>query len=233
MRSRAFSATNTADPPDPHPGARLDGVGVYGDQVLPRVLDLWMRGADVRQVRARVTAGLAGEVIEIGFGSGLNVPHYPATITRVRAVDPATVGRDLAATRIAARTVPVEFVGTDAQALAADDESADFVLSTWTLCSVPDPGRALAEAYRVLRPGGALRFVEHGRSPDPRVARVQRRLTPLHRRVVGGCHLDRPIADLVAGAGFRLDRLENYYFHRPRAVGYTYEGVAGKPLAAA
>ncbi len=208
-------------------------MGVYGDQVLPRVLDLWMRGADVRQIRARVASGLAGEVIEIGFGSGLNVPHYPATVTRVRAVDPATVGRDLAATRIAARTVPVEFIGTDAQALAADDESADFMLSTWTLCSIPDPGRALAEAYRVLRPGGALRFVEHGRSPDPRVARVQRRLTPLHRRVVGGCRLDRPIGDLMTSAGFRLDRLENYYFHRPRAVGYTYEGVAAKPLTAA
>ena len=181
-------------------------MGVYGDQVLPRVLDLWMRGADVRQIRARVASGLAGEVIEIGFGSGLNVPHYPATVTRVRAVDPATVGRELAATRIGARTVPVEFVGTDAQALAADDESADFVLSTWTLCSIPDPGRALAEAYRVLRPGGALRFVEHGLSPEPRVARVQHRLTPLHRRVVGGCRLDRPIAGLMTSAGFRLDR---------------------------
>ncbi len=208
-------------------------MGVYGDQVLPRVLDLWMRGADVRQIRARVASGLAGEVIEIGFGSGLNVPHYPATVTRVRAVDPATVGRDLAATRIAARTVPVEFIGTDAQALAAGDESADFMLSTWTLCSIPDPGRALAEAYRVLRPGGAFHFVEHGLSPDPRVARVQHRLTPLHRRVVGGCHLDRRIGDLITAAGFGVTRLETYYFHRPRAMGYTYEGAATKPLAAA
>src|ERR1700733_5824348 len=192
-----------------------------------------MRGADVRQVRSRVTAGLAGEVVEIGFGSGLNVPHYPAAITRVRSVDPAIVGPDIAATRITARDVLVDIIEFGAQALPADDESADFVLSTWTLCSVPDPGRALAEAYRVLRPGGALRFVEHRRSPDPRVARGQRRLTPPHRRVGGGCHLDRPIADLMTSAGFRLDRLENYYFHRPRAVGYTYEGVAGKPLAAA
>jgi ubiquinone/menaquinone biosynthesis C-methylase UbiE len=208
-------------------------VGVYGDQVLPRVLDFWMRGADVRAVRARVTAGMAGEVIEIGFGSGLNVPHYPAAVTRVRAVDPATVGRQLAATRISAHAAPVEFIGTDAQVLAADDESADFVLSTWTLCTIPDPGRALAEAYRVLRPGGALRFVEHGLSPEARVARTQRRLTPLHRRIVGGCHLDRPIAELLTGAGFQLTRLDNYYFHRPRAVGYTYEGVAAKPLAAA
>ncbi|MCW2907314.1 MAG: Methyltransferase type 11 [Actinomycetia bacterium] len=207
-------------------------MGVYGDQVLPRALDLWMRGADVRQVRARVAAGMTGVVLEIGFGSGLNVPHYPAGVTRVLAVDPATVGQRLAATRIAAHAVPVEFVGTDAQALPVAGATADFVLSTWTLCTIPDPGRALAEAYRVLRPGGAFHFVEHGLSPELRVARVQRRLTPLHRRVVGGCHLDRRIADLVAGAGFRVTRLENYYFHRPRAMGYTYEGVAIKPDAA-
>jgi ubiquinone/menaquinone biosynthesis C-methylase UbiE len=203
-------------------------VGVYEDQVLPRALDLWMRGADVRQVRARVAAGMTGVVLEIGFGSGLNVPHYPAGVSRVLAVDPATVGQRLAATRIAAHAVPVEFVGTDAQALPVTGASADFVLSTWTLCTIPDPGRALAEAYRVLRPGGAFHFVEHGLSPEARVARVQRRLTPLHRRLVGGCHLDRPIADLLADAGFRVTRLENYYFHRPRAMGYTYEGVATK-----
>jgi ubiquinone/menaquinone biosynthesis C-methylase UbiE len=207
-------------------------VGVYGDQVLPRALDLLMRGADVREVRRRVTAGMNGVVLEIGFGSGLNVPHYPPGVTRVLAVDPAMVGRRLAATRIAAHAVPVEFIGTDAQALPVGDACAGFVLSTWTLCTVPDPGRALAEAYRVLRPGGALHFVEHGLSPESRVARMQHGLTPLHRRVVGGCRLDRPIADLVAGAGFRLTRLENYYFHRPRAVGYTYEGTAVKPLAA-
>src|ERR1700728_4620022 len=126
-----------------------------------------MRGADVRQVRARVTAGMAGEVLEIGFGSGLNVPHYPGGVTRVLAVDPATVGPRLAATPVAGGC-------------------ADFVLSTWTLCTIPDPGRALAEAYRVLRPGGAFHFVEHGLSPDARVARMQRRLTPLHQRGGGG-----------------------------------------------
>ena len=207
-------------------------MGVYGDQVLPRALDLLMRGADVREVRARVTAGMSGVVLEIGFGSGLNVPHYPSGVTRVLAVDPAMVGRRLAATRIAAHALPVEFIGTDAQSLPVADAFADFVISTWTLCTVPDPGRALAEAYRVLRPGGALHFVEHGLSPETRVARMQHGLTPLHRRAVGGCRLDRPIADLIAGAGFRLTRLENYYFHRPRAVGYTYEGAAIKPDAA-
>ena len=160
-----------------------------------------MRGADVREVRTRVTAGMNGVVLEIGFGSGLNVPHYPAGVTQVMAVDPATVGRRLAATRIAAHAVPVEFIGTDAQALPVPGACADFVLSTWTLCTIPDLGRALDEAYRVLRPGGELHFVEHGLSPDPRVARVQRGLTPLHRRVVGGCHLDRPIADLIAAPG--------------------------------
>jgi len=206
-------------------------VGVYGDQVLPRALDLLMRGADVREVRTRVNAGMSGVVLEIGFGSGLNVPHYPAGVTRVLAVDPAMVGRRLAATRIGAHAVAVEFTGTDAQALPVAGASADFVLSTWTLCTIPDPARALAEAYRVLRPGGGLHFVEHGLSPEARVARMQHGLTPLHRRAVGGCCLDRPIADLITEAGFRLTRLENYYFHRPRAVGYTYEGAAIKPDA--
>ncbi len=202
---------------------------LYQDQVLPRIVDLTLRGSEVEQARARVTAGLDGEVLEIGFGSGRNIPYYPATLTRVRAVDPAAVGRKLAAERAAASAVPIEYIGLDAQRLPADDASADHVLSTWTLCTIPDPVAALAEISRVLRPGGAFHFVEHGRSPDAKVARMQDRLTPLQRRVAGGCRLNRPIDHLVTGAGLEVTRLETYYMKGPRAMQYTFEGVAVKP----
>lgn len=206
-------------------------MGYYGDQVLPRALDLAMRGSEFAQVRSRVTAGLDGEVLEIGFGSGLNLPYYPAAVQRVIAVDPAAGGRKLAARR-AAGSVPVEFRGRDAQALPAADESVDHVVSTWTLCTIPDPGQALAEVYRVLRPGGTLRFAEHGLAPDPKVARFQHRLTPLHRKLVGGCHLDRPISHLITGSGLELSYLDTYYLAWPRAFSYTFEGAAAKRVAA-
>jgi ubiquinone/menaquinone biosynthesis C-methylase UbiE len=147
----------------------------------------------------------------------------------VRAVDPATAGRRLAAGRTAASAVPVEYIGSDAETLPVADASVDHVLSTWTLCTIPDAARALAEVRRVLRPGGALRFVEHGLAPDPGVARLQQLLTPLQRRAFGGCHLNRRIDQLVAAAGLELARLDTYYMKGPRALGYTFEGVAIRP----
>src|SRR5215472_8962149 len=201
-------------------------MGWYERQVVPRIVDVSLRTADFTEIRAKVAGALDGEVLEIGFGSGLNVPHYPATLTKVVAVDPATAGRKLAASRIAQCAVPIEFAGLDAGELPADDGSVDHVLSTWTLCTVPDPARALAEIRRVLRPGGSLHFAEHGLSPDPKIARRQHRLTPLQRRVFGGCHVNRPIDELIGSAGFELGRLDNYYMRGPRAVGYMFEGVA-------
>jgi ubiquinone/menaquinone biosynthesis C-methylase UbiE len=203
-------------------------MGLYRDQVLPRIVDLAMRGSDVEQVRARVAAGLDGEVLEIGFGSGLNIPYYPAGLTRVWAVDPAAVGRKLAAKRAAASAVPIEYIGLDAEKLPTGDASADHVLSTWTLCTIPDPMVALAEIIRVLRPGGAFHFVEHGRSPDPKVARMQDRLNPLQRRVFGGCNLNRPIDQLVTASGLEITRLDTYYMKGPQAVEHTFEGIAVK-----
>jgi ubiquinone/menaquinone biosynthesis C-methylase UbiE len=204
-------------------------MGIYQDQILPRITDAVMNRRELTAIRARVSAGLHGEVLEIGFGSGLNVPHYPAAVTRVRAVDPATLGRRLAASRVAASSVPIEYIGLDGQALPVDSASVDHVLTTWTLCTIPDVERALSEACRVLRPGGGLHFVEHGRSPDARVAVWQDRLTPLQRRMAGGCHLNRPIDRLVAGSGLDLTRLETYYVPGPKAFGYTFEGRAIKP----
>jgi ubiquinone/menaquinone biosynthesis C-methylase UbiE len=198
----------------------------YSDQALPRLIDVVLGGRDFREIRARVAADLDGEVLEVGFGSGLNVPHYPRAITRVRAIDPATVGRRLAARRIAASPVPIEFVGLDGEELPVESASVDHVLTTWTLCTIPGVDRALAEIARVLRPGGRFHFVEHGRSPDPGVARWQDRLTPLQRRFAGGCHLNRPIDELVARSGLTLSSLSTYSMKGPRAFGYTFEGVA-------
>ena len=203
-------------------------MGVYGDQILPRAIDLALRGGEFARLRARVAAGLAGHVLEIGFGSGLNIPYYPAGLTRVQAVDPASVGRKLAAKRAAACPVPIDYIGADAQSLPADDASVDSVLSTWTLCTIPDATGALAEICRVLRPGGAFHFVEHGLAPDPAVARLQQRLTPLQHRAFGGCHLNRRIDQLVAAADLELTRMDTYYMKGPRALGDTFEGVATK-----
>jgi ubiquinone/menaquinone biosynthesis C-methylase UbiE len=204
-------------------------MGFYGEQVVPRVTNLVLGGREFARLRARVAAGLEGEVLEVGFGSGLNIPHYPRSVTRVRAVDPATVGRKLAAKRVAASPIPIEFVGLDGEDLPLEDGSVDHVLSTWTLCSIPDVDRALREVRRVLRPGGVFHFLEHGRSPDPGVARWQDRLTPLQRRVSGGCHLNRPIGQLVADSGLEIDRLDNYYIKAPKTFGYTFEGAATNP----
>jgi len=201
-------------------------MGWYADRVLPRLVDRVMRGREFDPIRSRVVGGLSGQVLEIGFGSGLNVPHYPAGVTRVLAVDPAVLGRQLAAQRLAAGTVPVEFVGLDGAHIPLDDESVDQALSTWTLCTIPDVGRALSEVHRVLRPGGALHFVEHGRSPEAKVARRQDLFTPVQRRVAGGCHLNRPVAELIEAAGFEITRLERYYMPGPKAAAYLYEGVA-------
>jgi ubiquinone/menaquinone biosynthesis C-methylase UbiE len=203
-------------------------MGFYADRVLPRLLDIALTGQEIGRIRARAAAGLDGQVLEVGFGTGHNVPHYPPAVTRVQAVDPATRGRKLAASRVAASPVPVEYIGLDGQSLPLDGESVDHVLITWTLCTIPDPAAALAEMRRVLRPGGTLHFAEHGRSPDLGVARWQDRLTPVQRLVFGGCHINRQIDRLIGEAGFRLDRLDTGYMSGPKPLGYLFEGVASK-----
>ncbi len=203
-------------------------VSFYSDQILPRFVDHDLGGDEFAKIRGRVAAGLTGEVLEVGFGSGLNVPLYPSAVHRVQAVDPATVGRKLAAKRVAASAVPVEYVGLDGQLLPVATNSVDHVLITWTMCTIPDVESALGEIYRVLRPEGELHFVEHGRSPDPKVAQWQDRLTPVQRRVAGGCHLNRPIDSLIAQAGFSVTRMENYYMKGPKPMGYMFEGLATK-----
>ncbi len=201
-------------------------MSVWGDRILPRLVDRTMRGPDFDTLRERATRGLKGVVLEVGFGSGLNLRHYPRDVKRILAVDPALLGRKLAAERLARSPIEVEFVGLDGEALPLDDASVDSVLSTWTLCTIPDAGRALSEMRRVLRPGGAFHFVEHGLSPDAGVARWQQRLNGVWKSVSGGCYINRPIDRLVRDAGFELGEVSNHYAPGPRTHAYMYEGRA-------
>lgn len=202
-------------------------MGFYRDNVVPRIVDRVMDDRKLLEIRRRVCAGLTGEVLEIGFGSGLNVTCYPSTVIRVTAVEPSDLGWRLAGPRVQRSPVPVQRSGLDGQALPFPDDSFDTALSTWTLCTIPDAAAALREVRRVLRPGGGLHFVEHGRAPDAGVERWQHRLEPLNRRVAGGCHLSRPIDTLVSGSGLRLAELTCYYHPgEPKPFAAMYEGRA-------
>ena len=215
---------------------RTDGsvgvVGFYRDQVLPRLVDRTCGVAGMRRWRAAVTEGLGGRVVEIGFGSGLNVEHYPDEVEEVLAVEPAVVARRLAARRIGASRVRVEYVGLDGREIPLEDSSCDAALSTFTLCTVPDPDLVLRELRRVLRPGGRFHFLEHGLSPDPPVARWQRRLDPLQCRFADGCHLTRDMPVLVGEAGFSLERTEQRYTKGPKSWSWFTVGVATNPVGA-
>jgi ubiquinone/menaquinone biosynthesis C-methylase UbiE len=207
-------------------------VGIWSEQVVPRFANLTLATAEVRRFRQEVVAGLSGEVLEIGFGSGLNVALYPPEVTAVLAVEPSHVARRLAAPRLAAApVVAVDFVALEAEQLPLGDDSIDAALSTFTLCTIPDVTQALRELRRVLKPGGHLHFLEHGLSPSETVARWQHRLTPLQRRLAGGCHLDRPIDRLLAEAGFELTSARNDQMRGPRVLkpfSYLYLGEATK-----
>jgi ubiquinone/menaquinone biosynthesis C-methylase UbiE len=202
-------------------------MGLYGDQVLPRIINVACGMASARPLRERVCAGLRGDVVEIGFGSGLNVPFYPAAVTHVAAVEPSDVGWKLAGKRVAGSPVQVKRSGLDGQSLEFADDSFDCAVSTWTMCTIPDVEAALGEVRRVLRPGGTLHFVEHGLAPDESVARWQHRLEPVQKRVFGGCHLTRPIVDLMVGAGFKVKEVETFYEEgAPKVIGADSLGVA-------
>lgn len=191
---------------------------LWGEHVLPRITDRLLTSGDVMRRRRQALEGLHGHVVEIGFGAGSNVPLYPAAVRRVSAVEPSAVATRLAARRITDSVVAVDVVGLDGQDLPLDDASCDSALSTFTLCTVPDPVRVLNELRRVLRPGGALHVLEHGLSPHPRIARWQHRLNPLEQAVAGGCQLIRPIEGLLTGAGFVLEHSSTHQLCGPWVI---------------
>ncbi|MEC3920026.1 class I SAM-dependent methyltransferase [Nocardia sp. CDC160] len=202
-------------------------MGIYEDRVLPHLVDLCCGTKHLNPERQRICSGLHGRVLEIGFGSGRNVPFYPDTVKSVSAIEPADLGWRMAAERVAASPVPVERSGLDGQHLPFADNSFDSALSTWTLCTIPDAETALAEVRRVLVPGGTFHFVEHGLAPDAGVAKWQNRLNPLQKAVAGGCHLNRDIRGLIESAGFEIRDIDRYYQpDGPKPWGALTLGVA-------
>ncbi len=204
-------------------------MGVYEDRVLPRLVDLTCGSKGMERYRAKAIEGLHGDVVEIGFGTGLNVPLYPAAVTKVWAVEPSLRSRELARKRIDASTVPVEHIGLDGQRIPLADDSCDAGLSTFTLCTIPDPMLALAELRRVLKPGAQLHVLEHGAAPDPGVARWQVRIEPWQRRFAGGCHLTRDVSDLLGRAGFTDVEVTAKYVQGPKPWSYFSYGRATNP----
>lgn len=199
-------------------------MGLYQNRMLPRLIDLAMRHARHEPYRQRAISQAEGRVLEIGTGSGLNLAFYPRAVTEVLGLDPHP--RLLAMARRKQCSRRWTAVEGSAHAIPLSDASVDTVVSTWTLCSIPDVARALGEARRVLRPGGKLLFVEHGLAPDESVRRWQHRLNPAWKRVAGGCHLNRPIPELVQQAGFDIAHLATGYMEGPRPMAFTYEGCA-------
>ena len=201
-------------------------MGFYQNQIVPLLIDLAMRQRNLAAYRNRVVSAAEGHVLEIGIGSGRNLPFYSRKVARVIGLDPSPKLLSMARANLRADSGLCEFIEGSAEAIPLQNESVDTVVTTWTLCSIPDAHQALRETRRILRPGGRLLFVEHGRAPDPGVRRWQDHLTPVWKRLGGGCHLNRPIAKLIEGAGFQFDRFESGYMHGPNPMTFMYEGSA-------
>jgi ubiquinone/menaquinone biosynthesis C-methylase UbiE len=206
---------------------RKDSVGFYAKYVLPRLIDFAMRNKDVTRLRAAAIPQARGDVLEIGIGSGLNLPFYTSEVKRVYGVDPSLELQRMARKRAANTSVNVEIVSRSAEEpLPYPNESMDTIVMAWTLCSIPNAPKALAHMRRVLKPDGRFIFVEHGRAPDSSVAVWQDRLTPIWKRIGGGCHLNRKVDELITSAGFKIVEMKMGYLPGPRPMTYTCQGLA-------
>ena len=202
-------------------------MSLYAKYILPRLIDIAMRNEETARLRADWLPHARGEVLEVGLGSGLNLPFYSSEVQRVYGVDPSVELQRMARERMAAGPLQVEFLVQSAEnPLPLADASVDTVVLTWTLCSIANAPKALQQMKRVLKADGRLIFLEHGRAPDPGVAAWQDRLTPVWKRVGGGCHLNRKIDELIEAAGFQITELKTCYLRGPRPMTYTYQGFA-------
>ena len=203
-------------------------MGLYTERVLPRLIDKMCGSAGMVRWRERTTAGLEGQIVEIGFGTGLNLAHLPAGVTGVYAVEPSATALRLARRRTPDFNSLVTHAGLDGGSLALGDESCDGALCTFTLCTVADPPRVLSEIHRVLRPGARLHFLEHGLAPDESTRRWQRRLEPWQRRLADGCSLSRDPLTMITDAGFSVEVVRRRYAKGPKPWSYFTLGYATK-----
>jgi ubiquinone/menaquinone biosynthesis C-methylase UbiE len=203
-------------------------MGFYSNLVIPYCIDLAMSGSNLQQYRQELLKDVSGEILEIGFGTGLNLPHYPEQVTKITTVEPNPGMQKLARSRMQQSQITVDYKILNGESLPMENASFDSVVCTWTLCSIPLVEQAIAEVYRVLKPGGKFLFIEHGLSQDPRVQVWQNRLTPVQKVIADGCHLNRKINDLVEQQFLTVNVKQFYAPKLPKVIGYMYQGVAVK-----
>lgn len=203
-------------------------MGFYSNFIIPYGIDLVMSGSPLREYRQQLLEDVSGEILEIGFGTGLNLPYYPNSVTKITTIDPNPGMQKLARSRIAASKIIVDYQVLNGESLPMADASFDSVVCTWTLCSIPQVDQAIAEIYRLLKSGGKFFFIEHGLSQDTQIQTWQNRLTPIQKVIADGCHLNRNIQHLVERQ-FKNVTVEQFYAPKlPRVVGYMYQGTAIK-----
>ncbi len=203
-------------------------MGFYSNLVIPYCIDFAMSGSTLESYRQNLLENVSGEILEIGFGTGLNLPHYPENVDKITTIDPNPGMKRLARSRIAQSQITVDYKVLNGESLPMPDASFDSVVCTWTLCSIPLVNQAISEVHRLLKPGGNFFFIEHGLSPDVQIQVWQNRLTPVQKILADGCHLNRKISDLVAQQ-FNNVNIEQFYAPKlPKVIGYMYQGTAIK-----
>jgi ubiquinone/menaquinone biosynthesis C-methylase UbiE len=202
-------------------------MGFYRRHILPHLIEMAMRKKDCAALRAEWLPQARGDVLEIGIGSGLNLPFYGQQVRKVFGLDPSLELQRMARTRAEGRSLEVEFLLQSAEeSPPLPDRSIDTAVVTWSLCSIPNPAKALVQIKRVLKKDGCLIFIEHGQADDPSVVAWQNRLTPMWKAIAGGCHLNRNVDTIIESSGFRITELRRTYLPGPRPITYTYQGRA-------